>query len=59
MLSLLLANLSLFRTPPVRQVVPGSMAILHITDVHADPFYDGARTSAALTEACHTCHVPD
>jgi hypothetical protein len=47
MYSLLLAALSLFRTQPVSQVVPGSLCILHITDIHADPFYDGAPTAAA------------
>jgi len=41
MLAPLVAALSLFRTP-VPQVEPDAMAILHITDIHADPFYDGA-----------------
>ena len=40
MLGLLSTPLSLFRESPAGALTPDAMAILHITDVHADPFYD-------------------
>jgi hypothetical protein len=42
---------ALFREPPAGKIGPSDMAILHITDVHADPFYDGARVRTPLHRA--------
>ena len=40
MLTMSSAPLALFRESPAGALAPDAMAILHITDVHADPFYD-------------------